>query len=426
MKRDPLVILLAGEVAGHLTQTTGKKLGLQYAEEWRTASDAFPLSLSMPLAAAGHAHAQVSAYVWGLLPENQLVLDRWARQFQVSPADAFALLSHVGEDCPGAVQFVRQARVEALLVPHGQEVDWLSSAEIAERLRQLRIDHAAWRSPGDTGQFSLAGAQPKTALLYDGRRYGIPSGRTPTTHILKPPQPDLDGNAENEHLCLGLARALGLPSATSTVQRFEDELAIVVERYDRYRAGRRWHRVHQEDMCQALSISPSSKYQSEGGPSSTQIVELLRTYSSRHSDDVRTFTNALIFNWLVAGTDAHAKNYSLLLGGNGSVRLAPLYDIASAYAYPRLQPQKLKLAMKVGSKYRVHEIGRSNWQSFAKLNRIDDEELIDRAQAMAAAIPDEYATLRKQAAREGIKHPAVERLQTTLTQQARRCAARLS
>jgi serine/threonine-protein kinase HipA len=324
------------------------------------------------------------------------------------------------------VQFVRQERVEALLAPRGQEVDWLSSAEIAERLRQLRVDQAAWRSPSDTGQFSLAGAQPKTALLYDGRRYGVPSGRTPTTHILKPPQPELDGHAENEHLCLGLARALGLPSASSTVQRFEDEVAIVVERYDRHRTGRRWQRVHQEDMCQALSISPNNKYQSEGGPSPSQIIELLRTYSSRHHDDVRTFTNALLFNWLVAGTDAHAKNYSLLLGENGRVRLAPLYDIASAYAYPRLQHQKLKLAMKIGSKYRVHEIGRNSWQSFAKRNRIDEDELLDRAQTMAAAIPDEYATLRKQAAREGIKHPALERLQTTLTQQASRCAARLT
>lgn len=426
MKREPLVILLNGEVAGQLTQTTGKKLGLRYAEEWRGAADAFPLSLSMPLTAAEHAHAKVNTYIWGLLPENPLVLDRWARQFQTSAADAFALLSHVGEDCPGAVQFVRQERVQELLVPHGQEVDWLSTKDIAERLRQLRVDHAAWRSPSDTGQFSLAGAQPKTALLYDGSRYGIPSGRIPTTHILKPPQPGLDGHAENEHLCLGLARALGLPSANSVVQHFEDEVAIVVERYDRHRTGKHWQRVHQEDMCQALSISPSSKYQSEGGPSAAQIIDLLRTYSSRHNDDVRTFTDALILNWLIAGTDAHAKNYSLLLGESGRVRLAPLYDIATAYAYQRLQPQKLKLAMKIGSKYRVHDIGRRSWKSFANLNRIDEDEILARAQAMAAAIPDEFAMLRKQAALDGIKHPALERLQTTLTQQTSRCAARLN
>ena len=74
-----------------------------------------------------------------------------------------------------------------------------SEAEIAARIRQLREDQSAWRRPGDTGQFSLAGAQPKTALLLQDGRWGVPSGRIPTTHILKPPSADFDGHAENEH-----------------------------------------------------------------------------------------------------------------------------------------------------------------------------------------------------------------------------------
>lgn len=426
MKLDHLVVLLDGQVVGQLIQSAGRKLELLYDAAWRADDEAFPLSLSMPLAAARHEHRKISAYLWGLLPENPLVLERWARQFQVPAADPFALLCHVGEDCPGAVQFVRPARLDALLAGRRSETVWLTPAELAERLRQLRVDHAAWRSPNDTGQFSLAGAQPKTALLYDGRRFGIPVGRTPTTHILKPPQPELDGHAENEHLCLGLARALGMPSAASTVQHFEDEVAIVVERYDRIRIGRRWHRIHQEDMCQALNILPSGKYQSEGGPSASQVIELLRTYSSSARDDIRSFTDALIFNWLIAGTDAHAKNYSLLIAANAQVRLAPVYDIASAYAYPRFQAQKLKLAMKIGPKYKVHEIERRSWQSFAREARLDEAELLERAKAMAKAIPDEFAELRAGAARQGIKHPALERLQTALRQQTARCAARLT
>lgn len=84
-------------------------------------------------------------------------------------------------------------------------------------------------------RLSLAGAQPKTALLFDGQRYGVPAGRIPTTHILKPTLPELDGHPENEHLCLSLARALGLPTASSFVDRFKGEVAIVIERYDRIR-----------------------------------------------------------------------------------------------------------------------------------------------------------------------------------------------
>jgi serine/threonine-protein kinase HipA len=50
-----------------------------------------------------------------------------------------------------------------------------------------------------------------------------------------PPPTDFDGHVENEHLCLMLARALGLPTARSEIRQFEDVIAIVVERYDRVR-----------------------------------------------------------------------------------------------------------------------------------------------------------------------------------------------
>lgn len=223
-------------------------------------------------------------------------------------------------------------RLEAIRSGKEDKVEWLDEAELAKRLQALREDHAAWRLPRDTGQFSLAGAQPKTALLLQNDRWGIPSGRIPTTHILKPPTGHFDGHAENEHICLMLARNLGLPAAQSKVRRFKDEVAIVVERYDRQQKGNDIIRVHQEDTCQALGIMPTKKYQNEGGPSATNIIDLLRTYSTDRDTDLDTFVTALGFNWLIAGTDAHAKNYSLLLSGP-DVRLAPLYDIASILPY---------------------------------------------------------------------------------------------
>ena len=184
---------------------------------------------------------------------------------------------HVGEDCAGAVQFVSPERLETLIAePAAREIQWLTEEDVAERLRTLRADHSAWRAASDTGQFSLAGAQPKTALLFERKRWGVPSGRIPTTHILKPPTGEWDGHAENEHFSLQLARSLGLIVPNSSVVRFQDEIAIVVERYDRARAGGRWVRIHQEDMCQALGLHPTRKHESDGGPGVRRIVELLR------------------------------------------------------------------------------------------------------------------------------------------------------
>jgi hypothetical protein len=38
------------------------------------------------------------------------------------------------------------------------------------------------------------------------------------------------------------------------------------------------------------------------------IVALLRDQSSDPAADLMAFADALVFNWLIAGTDAHAKN----------------------------------------------------------------------------------------------------------------------
>jgi len=309
-----LVALLDGREVGRVRSDARGRLTFTYDGDWRKAPDAYPLSLSMPLAAEEHGPAVVQSFLWGLLPDNELVLERWAKKFQVSARNVFALISHVGEDCAGAVQFVTLDRLAAMRSGEKDKVEWLDKQGIAERLRTLREDHAAWRLADDTGQFSLAGAQPKTALLLQNGRWGIPSGRIPTTHILKPPTGHFDGHAENEHFCLALARSLGLPVAQSRVMHFEKEVAIVIERYDRLRKGNEIARIHQEDTCQVLGTMPTKKYQNEGGPGVANIVELLRTYSSDRVTDVDTFTDAIGLNWLIAGTDAHAKNYSLLIG----------------------------------------------------------------------------------------------------------------
>ena len=415
-----LVSILGGKEAVRVRRDARGRLSFVYDDAWRNAPDAYPLSLSMPLGAKEHGHAAIEAFLWGLLPDNEQVLSRWAAKFHVSARNVFALISNVGEDCAGAVQFVTPERLGAIRSGKEDTVEWLDEADIAKRLEALRADHAAWRLPRDTGQFSLAGAQPKTALLSQNDRWGIPSGRLPTTHILKPPTGHFDGHAENEHICLMLARGLGLPTAQSKVMRFKDEIAIVIERYDRQRKGNDIIRVHQEDVCQALGILPTKKYQNEGGPSAYDIAELVRTYSTDRQEDLNTFIAAMGFNWLIAGTDAHAKNYSLLLSGR-RIRLAPLYDVASVLPYDGFDLQKIKLAMKVGGEYRVSQIGLRQWQKFAREMRIEADELIDLLISMATQLPDEVNAVQKRARDEGLDAPSIERLAAQLVKRAAEC-----
>jgi serine/threonine-protein kinase HipA len=421
-----LAALLGGREIGRIFQDRRGRLAFTYDEGWRGAPDAYPLSLSMPLAASEHGPGPIEAFLWGLLPDNVQILDRWARRFRVSPRNAFALIAHVGEECAGAVQFVHADHAKTLLGGARKTVQWLDTADVAERLRALRADQSAWRQAGDTGQFSLAGAQPKTALLLENGRWGVPSGRTPTTHILKPPMPELNGHVENEHFCLALARELGLPAAASEVRRFDGEIAIVVERYDRLRTQDGIIRVHQEDVCQALGVMPTKKYESEGGPGVRRIADLLRVHSSARDDDLATFLDAIAFNWLIGGSDAHAKNYSILLAAGAQARLAPLYDLGSVLPYPKIDVHKVTLAMKLGGEYRLRAVGPRQWHKLAAELRLDPTRVRDRVRELAGAIPDAAETVARRARQSGLRHPVVDRLADVLGTRAVECAGSLS
>ncbi|MGN6329322.1 MAG: type II toxin-antitoxin system HipA family toxin [Rhodanobacter sp.] len=426
MTADALVAVMDGTAIGTVVRERSGRLRFDYADAWRRHSDAVPLSLSMPLVRATHPHAVVDAFLWGLLPDNEQILARWSRQFHVSARNAFGLLAHIGVDCAGAVQFVPIERLPALQKQVADDIEWLDEAEIGERLRALRQDPSATRRATDHGQFSLSGAQPKTALLRRDGRWGVPAGRTPTTHILKPPTAAFDGHAENEHFCLALARRLGLPVAQSEVHRFDGEPAIVVTRFDRIEQGGRLLRVHQEDLCQALAVPPTRKYQSDGGPGPLAIIDVLRIHSSAPSRDVDTFIDALAFNWLIAGTDAHAKNYALLFGRGGRIRLAPLYDLGSVLPYPALRQDKLAMAMKVGNTYRLRDIRQRHWESLLRDARIDIDAGLTRITGMAEALPDLASDLARTMRGGGLEHPILQSLPDSLIDSAREKSRRLA
>jgi serine/threonine-protein kinase HipA len=409
-----LLMLIEGNLIGRVRADKAGRLSLTYEPTWLESPQGHSLSVSMPLAQITYPHKAVLSYLWNLLPENPNVLQRWGQQYRVSAANPFKLLANVGADVPGAAQFIPPERLEEIQSAQRPMIEWMTIDELAERLRQLRTDIAAMRRPGDIGKLSLPGAQAKTAFYWDKQRnrWGIPGGRTPTTHIIKPCVPGFDGLAENEHLCQDIAARLGMPAANSYVLTL-DQAYIVIERYDRLPppAGALFvHRIHQEDMCQALGLMPGRKYQEDGGPGIAQIVRLIRRVSSNPDADVDRFLQANMFNWLIGGTDAHAKNYSLLSAGD-EIRLAPLYDLSSQLPYPELIEQRV--AMKIGDHYDIWRIGIADWRKLARACTIAEERVLTMLTDMAKALPDEISAAREQALTEGLS----ERIVAPLAQQ---------
>ena len=425
---ENLWVIADRSIVGRISRA-GNRLTFRYEDEWRNSPKAFPVSLSMPLVVSEHSHKAVDAFLWGLLPDNNQVLEQWGKRFHVSPRNAFKLISHVGEDCAGAVQFVAPERIDKLLEsPDETTVTWLSGEDLGQRIRLLLENHGITRTGTDTGQFSLAGAQPKTALYRDPAtgRWGVPEGRTPTTHILKPSAEHFDGYAENEHFCLCLAREMGLRAAASTVIHADGQPVIVIDRYDRLVRNGHFVRIHQEDFCQALAILPDLKYQNDGGPSAKAIAGVLKDSSSEVMTDLWRFAEALAFNWLIAGTDAHAKNYSLLLAARAQVRLAPLYDLASSLPYPAdVNPHKAKLAMKIGSRYKIKDVVGRHWSACARELGLPPAELLERIGTMASLIPDAATRVADSMEKSGIRHRVIGVLLEELAKHAEGCREKL-
>lgn len=185
----------------------------------------------------------------------------------------------------------------------------------------------------------------------------------------------------------------GLRAARSEVLTFEDQKALVVERFDR-----RWSqdgtwlmRLPIEDTCQALGVSPQLRYESDGGPRIASIMDLLLGSESAR-EDRDTFIKAQIFFWLMAATDGHAKNFSLFLFSGGAFRLAPLYDIMSVYpliAGQQLSVRKAKLAMALYGKNRhadLHGIQPRHWLTTAEKIRYSKELTRQYLKEMCARI----------------------------------------
>ncbi|MBD3943313.1 type II toxin-antitoxin system HipA family toxin [Microbacterium sp. NEAU-LLC] len=386
-----LTAYLDGRRVGWFAQEGGGPISFEFDDDWRSSSGRMELTLSMPKSRRTHNGSEPANYLWNLLPDSEPVLERWGSMFGVSPRNPMALLAHVGLDTAGAIQLSPEDAA-VLSGPSGGEP--ISLQAIAAHIRQLRADPEAWLIPGhDDGYFSLAGAQSKFALARStAGDWLVPTGRAASTHILKPGIRGLDHSDVNEHLSLSAAANLGLKTAASTVEQFEDETVIVVTRYDRTIADDGIvKRHHQEDMAQAAGVHPVGKYQNQGGPGIEQIVRVIRRAHGKERTSDQRFFEATLFNWAILGTDAHAKNYSLLHDAVEGPRLAPLYDVATALPYPAINVRSAKLAMSFGRHYRQYEIEARHIIADAEALGFDPVWAHDRASAIVDGVADAYS-----------------------------------
>lgn len=384
---NDLAVVLNGRLAGTITHEFGRP-HFTYADDYAgSAGRLTPLSLSMPLR-PGHTYRHQKAAPWlaGLLPEDPRVREGWAAQYGVSARNTSALLRHLGRDCAGAVQLAPAGDIADVLAQTGH-IEPITDVELGARLQRLIDNPGRWTNEGE--RWSLPGMQGKFTAVRTRDGWATAHGNSASTHIIKPGIMQFKGQALNEHLCQKVLPAIGIAAAHTAYHEFDGVPAIVVTRYDRVERNGTVLRLHQEDMCQAMSVWPGKKYASDGGPSATAIAKLLADHATQ--DDVDRFADIIVAQYLLGAPDGHAKNYSVILVGN-RVTLAPVYDVASVFPYnPDPDSNLSRVAMAIAGRSRFGTVTLDTIAKFATKAGTDPDRLVQRTRDMAAALPDAIA-----------------------------------
>lgn len=352
-----------------------------YSPEWLQTRGAFPISVLMPLT-----HRPIEPQIFlnwasNLLPEASQ-LKAVSLKIGASADDVIAILSEIGRDTAGALSV-------------GQPGSPLSGGwrEIPDENALERIIDELPNKPflvGEDGvSMSLAGAQSKLGVSFNSAgKLCIPVDGAPSTYILKPDIKDrLYGSVQNEALCMTLASLCGLNAPAVTTGRAGKRQYFLIKRYDRLEQSGRWRRLHQEDYCQALGRIPAAKYENNQtgvrGPRLSDMFAITRNVMQVR--DVMQLLDYVIFNVVTCNTDAHSKNYSMMISGRG-VTLAPIYDVLCAAVWEGVTEN---LAQRIGDQNRGQHIKRRHWERMATECGIRPAGVVSRVREIAELVKRE-------------------------------------
>ncbi len=343
-------VWLYGTQLGNLTRPRPGKLRFDFCTEaidrWGNASTI--CSTSMPASIAIRPTGDVvSAFFKNVLPEGA-ALTTMRTMYQAF--DDFALLQAIGSDTAGALVVADDPAVT------GGDPTLLSLDDVAQRIFDI-----PQRPLGASlvVRHSLAGAQPKLLLgrTADGRWYES-SAAHPSTHLLKPAPLDHGEVAANEAFCMNVARSAGLETCATEVIEIGLARILVAKRYDRVNGLR----IHQEDGCQMLGLPPGKKHQ-ERKPGRRTVGPLLAGIAAWLGDDDKArLLEAQVLNVLIGNADCHGKNVSVLHHPDGTIRLAPLYDVMSTVVHHPIMtfagpaPLTDQLGMSIGNAVTLRDV----------------------------------------------------------------------
>jgi len=375
--------------------------GFTYDSEYLTSPSSLPLSLSLPLTQSRYHGIEAQPYFEGLLPEGE-ARDAIARRLGISRRSSAKLLRALGRDCAGDISILDETEGIPPGLSQSQETNQNMYLPLeGDVLRIAENPHEEIPRLQENIRLSLAGGQGKIALYHDDNKHiangwYIPLLGSPSTHIIKPGM--LEAHYPhltlNEFLCLRAAAECGI-HAVDVDLLYPETPVIIVRRYDRMICDttisglKAVHRVHQEDCCQACGVKSDLKYEHDGGPGFKQVRGLLVRHSRRPFEDIETLVKWGLYNYLIGNCDAHSKNLSLLHNMDGTVSLAPAYDLISTAIYDGRFGSKLSrnMGMKLGSHENIDKVNAEDLSIFARDVHVRLKQVVSLGKELIRNIP---------------------------------------
>ena len=377
MGDDVLHAWLDGTHVGEFQRDGDGRISFRYDSTMGT-----PISLSLPRTGRIPKTAP-SAFLENLLPDDENARRRMAVRLHVDSTDTFSLLGNA--DTVGGLVFTRQDSLPSWPT----EVRPLDDGEVARQIGYVRDNGYNWfardlddefaERPTPRCRFSIAGGQPKLTLA---RRSGVwlwPNLSIPSTHIFKPAVRECPDSDRVEDATMTLGALCGLSVAEHELWRTDGAQAFVTRRFDRMIRDDTVHRMHCEDLAQAMGMGPNSKYD----VTAASCIRFLRHYDPSEEMGYE-WVRRLAFNISSADCDAHGKNYSIMLDGD-SFRFAPMYDLISTRTWPHLDQE---LAMPINGVQYPELITPDDWKAFAKESGLEEERVVHIARTMARTVLD--------------------------------------
>ncbi|MCK9162207.1 MAG: HipA domain-containing protein [Arcobacteraceae bacterium] len=304
---------------------------LEYSKMWQETS--FPISPKLDFS-KNYTSKDIKNYIENLFPEGD-GLDTFIQYIQISKSNKFSLLKAIGNETSGALSFISN-----------------DIKDIKTTFREIPLEELKARVKNrdktpifiwdNKPRLSVAGVQEKLPICKINDIYGLADGDLASTHILKFEKSNYN-LVLNKFLSLQLAKSVGLDIPNIDILEFDDELVLEVERFDRkYISDSKIEKLHIIDSCQALSLSPSFKYERNFG-SQRDVKDIRQGVSFTKLKEILLQTKIpiisinkvlkwTIFNLIIGNSDAHGKNISFFVDSSG-ISIAPFYDILNILIY---------------------------------------------------------------------------------------------